>query len=101
VGAPIRLSAEISDTSLEGERKTVTALFADIKGSMDLIENLDPENPSTRSSAPSKAPACQSIRSLSTASSTGYVSRANNPLLRAFSPRFDGWNGTGRTNNSA
>jgi len=26
-----------------GERKTVTALFADIKGSMDLIEDLDPE----------------------------------------------------------
>src|ERR1700737_3712808 len=29
--------------SLEGERKTVTALFADIKGSMELIEDLDPE----------------------------------------------------------
>ncbi|MGO9450300.1 MAG: adenylate/guanylate cyclase domain-containing protein [Candidatus Binataceae bacterium] len=29
--------------SLEGERKTVTALFADIKGSMDLMEDLDPE----------------------------------------------------------
>jgi class 3 adenylate cyclase/tetratricopeptide (TPR) repeat protein/ribosomal protein L40E len=28
---------------LEGERKTVTALFADIKGSMELMENLDPE----------------------------------------------------------
>jgi class 3 adenylate cyclase len=28
---------------LEGERKTVTALFADIKGSMDLMEDLDPE----------------------------------------------------------
>jgi double zinc ribbon protein len=28
---------------LEGERKTVMALFADIKGSMDLIEDLDPE----------------------------------------------------------
>ncbi len=27
----------------EGERKTVTALFADIKGSMDLMEGLDPE----------------------------------------------------------
>ena len=27
----------------EGERKTVTALFADIKGSMEMIENLDPE----------------------------------------------------------
>lgn len=27
----------------EGERKTVTALFADIKRSMEMIENLDPE----------------------------------------------------------
>jgi class 3 adenylate cyclase/predicted ATPase len=27
----------------EGERKTVTALFADIKGSMDLMEDIDPE----------------------------------------------------------
>src|SRR5689334_14425524 len=31
--------AEVS----EGERKTVTALFADIKGSMELMEDLDPE----------------------------------------------------------
>jgi class 3 adenylate cyclase/tetratricopeptide (TPR) repeat protein len=30
-------------TATEGERKTITALFADIKGSMELIENLDPE----------------------------------------------------------
>jgi class 3 adenylate cyclase/tetratricopeptide (TPR) repeat protein len=29
--------------AIDGERKTVTALFADIKGSMDLIEDLDPE----------------------------------------------------------
>jgi class 3 adenylate cyclase/predicted ATPase len=29
--------------ALEGERKTITALFADIKGSMELIEDLDPE----------------------------------------------------------
>jgi class 3 adenylate cyclase len=28
---------------IEGERKTVTALFADIKGSMQLMEDLDPE----------------------------------------------------------
>ena len=28
----------------EGERKTITALFADIKGSMELIEDLDPED---------------------------------------------------------
>src|SRR5437899_3153767 len=27
----------------DGERKTITALFADIKGSMDLLEALDPE----------------------------------------------------------
>ena len=32
---------------LEGERKTVTALFADIKGSMELIEDLDPEEART------------------------------------------------------
>ncbi len=29
--------------AVDGERKTITALFADIKGSMELIENLDPE----------------------------------------------------------
>ena len=27
----------------DGERKTITVLFADIKGSMDLLEDLDPE----------------------------------------------------------
>src|SRR6266851_6572942 len=32
-----------SDDIPEGERKTVTALFADIKGSMELMEDLDPE----------------------------------------------------------
>src|SRR6202140_2250661 len=31
------------ESPLEGERKTVTALFADIKGSMELMEDLDPE----------------------------------------------------------
>ena len=31
------------EEALEGERKTITALFADIKSSMELIENLDPE----------------------------------------------------------
>src|SRR5437867_7697456 len=30
-------------TALEGERKIVTVLFADIKGSMDIMEGLDPE----------------------------------------------------------
>jgi class 3 adenylate cyclase len=29
---------------LDGERMTVTALFADIKGSMELIQDLDPED---------------------------------------------------------
>lgn len=29
--------------ALQGERKTMTALFADIKGSMDLMEDIDPE----------------------------------------------------------
>ncbi len=28
---------------VEGERKTVTALFADIKGSTEMMEGLDPE----------------------------------------------------------
>jgi class 3 adenylate cyclase len=32
-----------SPDALNGERKTVTALFADIKGSMELMEDLDPE----------------------------------------------------------
>jgi len=40
----IRITPEQSEVSaLDGERKTVTALFADIKGSMDLMEDLDPE----------------------------------------------------------
>jgi class 3 adenylate cyclase/predicted ATPase len=42
--ADIRIAAEEAEASaLEGERKTVTALFADIKGSMELMEDLDPE----------------------------------------------------------
>ncbi len=32
-----------SRSALEGGRKTITALFADIKGSMELIEGVDPE----------------------------------------------------------
>ena len=41
----VRVRPEAADNSsaTDGERKTVTALFADIKGSMDLIEDLDPE----------------------------------------------------------
>src|SRR6266436_253714 len=41
----IRVTPEqpVLSTTIEGERKTVTALFADIKGSMDLMEDIDPE----------------------------------------------------------
>ncbi len=39
----IRVTDAPGPENLEGERKTVTALFADIKGSMDLMEDLDPE----------------------------------------------------------
>ena len=42
--AGIGVTAAVSpDDVPEGERKTVTALFADIKGSMELIKDLDPE----------------------------------------------------------
>jgi class 3 adenylate cyclase/tetratricopeptide (TPR) repeat protein len=41
--APIRVADPSNPENLEGERKTVTALFADIKGSMELMEDLDPE----------------------------------------------------------
>ena len=41
--APIRVAEISSSENLDGERKTITALFADIKGSMELIEDLDPE----------------------------------------------------------
>src|SRR5215472_9540782 len=34
---------QAESTALDGERKVVTFLFADIKGSMDLMEDLDPE----------------------------------------------------------
>src|SRR6516162_718294 len=39
----IRVADASAPENLEGERKTVTFLFADIKGSMDLMEDLDPE----------------------------------------------------------
>src|ERR1700719_1542760 len=43
-GPNIRVTPEQpAGTPLEGERKTVTALFADIKGSTELMEELDPE----------------------------------------------------------
>jgi class 3 adenylate cyclase/tetratricopeptide (TPR) repeat protein len=40
----VRVDAGTADATVEGERKTVTVLFADIKGSMELIEDLDPED---------------------------------------------------------
>jgi class 3 adenylate cyclase len=42
---PQHLASRILATKarLEGERKTVTILFADIKGSMTILEDLDPE----------------------------------------------------------
>jgi class 3 adenylate cyclase len=43
VAEQVRVAADSSSAPLEGERKTVTMLFADIKGSMELIEDLDPE----------------------------------------------------------
>jgi class 3 adenylate cyclase/tetratricopeptide (TPR) repeat protein len=43
VESAIRIASESPSESLDGERKTVTALFADIKGSMELMEDLDPE----------------------------------------------------------
>jgi class 3 adenylate cyclase/tetratricopeptide (TPR) repeat protein len=41
---PIRIDhPETASIATDGERKTVTALFADIKGSTELMEDLDPE----------------------------------------------------------
>src|SRR5215471_9949820 len=37
------LAAQNAADVTDGERKMVTALFADIKGSMELMEDLDPE----------------------------------------------------------
>src|SRR6202049_3857037 len=40
----LRVTAEAdSQAIIDGERKTVTALFADIKGSTELMRDLDPE----------------------------------------------------------
>jgi hypothetical protein len=38
-----------SKTALEGERKQVTVLFADLKGSMELLADRDPEEARKRS----------------------------------------------------
>jgi class 3 adenylate cyclase/tetratricopeptide (TPR) repeat protein len=39
----VRFVEDFGPQPSDGERKTVTALFADIKGSMELMEDLDPE----------------------------------------------------------
>jgi hypothetical protein len=41
--AAVHFVAEEARPTLDGERKTVMALFADIKGSTELMEGLDPE----------------------------------------------------------
>src|SRR5271154_4809004 len=44
LASAVRVAPEgSSPESLDGERKTVAALYADIKGSMELMEDLDPE----------------------------------------------------------
>src|ERR1700757_5053859 len=45
IAKEIRMTPEQGDAAraIEGERKTVTALFADIKGSTELMRDLDPE----------------------------------------------------------
>ena len=40
---PVTIRETDGSAAVDGERKTVTALFADIKGSMELMEDLDPE----------------------------------------------------------
>jgi len=42
-GPSITLQDSDAAVAMEGERKTVTALFADIKGSTELEQDLDPE----------------------------------------------------------
>ena len=42
--SPITGSEDDAKEISSGERKVITVLFADIKGSMELIENLDPED---------------------------------------------------------
>jgi ribosomal protein L40E len=50
----VRIAPENSSPqALEGERKTVTALFADIKGSTELEQDLDPKRHARLSILPS------------------------------------------------
>src|SRR6516164_2482653 len=46
-GAPIQVAETPAPEDIDGERKTVTALFADIKGSTELEQDLDPEDASS------------------------------------------------------
>ena len=65
-----------SKTALEGERKQVTVLFADVKGSMELAEQLDPEEWNAimhRRSSRSKEP--RAVRTTSRAPTTRVLSR--------------------------
>ncbi len=41
--ATVRVADTSASENIDGERKTVTALFADIKGSTEMMEDLDPE----------------------------------------------------------
>jgi hypothetical protein len=41
--SPVTVREADDAAVLEGERKTITALFADIKGSTELMEDLDPK----------------------------------------------------------
>jgi hypothetical protein len=50
VAAAVRVVAEEASPTPDSERKTATALLADIKGSMELMEKLDPEEARARSS---------------------------------------------------
>src|SRR5271163_3764261 len=43
LSTPLNLNAPAAMNLIAGERKTLTALFADIKGSTELMEELDPE----------------------------------------------------------
>jgi hypothetical protein len=55
---PIRdtAAAGFASDAIEGERKTVTAMFADIKGSTKLIRDLDPEEARARDDRHYNAP---------------------------------------------
>ena len=59
-----------SKSALEGERKQVTVLFADVKGSMELAEQLDPEewHRSCSASSPSSPRASSASKASSTSS---------------------------------